>query len=115
MKVSKKVLDKLYVLGAILILFSSVLVMEKVKYSMFLFALGAILYIFVRMSNIYRGEDKNLKRLNRYYFLNVAFLILSSYLQFTGSSTWVVFLLIISLIEFYLSFREVIYDKKSKK
>lgn len=115
MNLDKKVLNKLYVVGSILILFSSVLVMEKIKYSAFLFAIGVLLYAFVRMSNLYNGQDMNLKRLNRYYFLNVIFLILSSYLQFKGSTTWVIFLLIVALIEFYLSFREAVYEKNKNK
>jgi hypothetical protein len=111
---SKKILNIVFVIGSILILVSSVLVMEGIVWGKYGFASGVGLFIIGRMSMIYTGNDFRLKRLNRFYFLSSLFLVIASYLQFKNSGPWVVMLLLVAITEFYTSIRASAYEKSNE-
>src|SRR5659263_37437 len=98
----KKVYNVLFMLGAILVLVSSVLVMENVLWGKYVFAGGTALFIVSRMRSTYEGEDFRLKRLNRLYFLSSVFMLGVSYMQFKGLKSWVAVLLMVALTELYV-------------
>lgn|GEM_PF-45358 len=101
----------IFILGAILLLVSSVLVMEHVSWGKYTFAIGAALYIMNRMRQNYAGDDFRLKRMNRFNLINAVLLVAISYLQFHGNNAWVVLLLVVALLEMYTSFRTAAYEK----
>jgi hypothetical protein len=105
-----KVLNIVFVLGAFLILVSSVLVMENVLWGKYCFAAGTVLFAIFRIKMTYKGDDFRLKRLNRFYFMSVLFLGIASYLQFKGYNFWVVLLLLVAILEFYTSVRASYYE-----
>jgi signal transduction histidine kinase len=109
---NNKILTFLFVLGAILILVSSVLIMEHIPWGKYTFAIGVALYIMNRLRQNYTGTDFRLKRLNRFNFINSILLVLISYLQFKGINAWVVLLLIVAIVEMWISFRVAVYEKE---
>lgn len=104
-----------YIAGAILILVSAVLVMERVAMGKYLFSIGAALYILTKFQQQYTGDDFRLKRLNRNYLINSFLLVGIAYLQFKTLTAWVVLLLLVALLEMYTSIRQAAYEKDSKK
>lgn len=110
----KKVYNFFFFVGAVLILVSSVLVMENVLYSKYIFAVGVAMYIVSRMRSTYEGEDFRLKRLNRLYFISSLFMLIASYMQFKGLNSWVAVLLMSALTELYVAVRFSWYEKENK-
>jgi len=110
----KKFYNVLFALGAILVLISSVLVMENVLWGKYLFAAGTAMFIVSRMRSTYEGEDFRLKRLNRLYFLSSLFMLAVSYMQFKGLKSWVAVLLMVALTDLYVAVRISWYEKENK-
>lgn len=110
----KKVYNVLFALGAILVLISSVLVMENILWGKYVFAAGAAMFIVSRMRSTYEGDDFRLKRLNRLYFLSSLFMLAVSYMQFKGLKSWVAVLLMVALTELYVAVRVSWYEKENK-
>jgi signal transduction histidine kinase len=110
----KKIYNIFFIVGAILILVSSVLVMEHVLYSKYIFAVGVAMYIISRMRSTYAGDDFRLKRLNRLYFISSLFMLIASYMQFKGLNSWVVVLLMSAITELYVAIRFSWYEKENK-
>ncbi|HET9572059.1 MAG TPA: hypothetical protein VFP20_11705 [Bacteroidales bacterium] len=110
----KKIYNIFFIVGAILILISSVMVMEHVTYSKYLFAVGVAMYIVSRMRSNYEGDDFRLKRLNRLYFLSSLFMLGASYMQFKNLNSWVAVLLMSALTELYVAVRFSWYEKENK-
>ncbi|MDD2617716.1 MAG: hypothetical protein PHT87_02845 [Bacteroidales bacterium] len=107
--------DGLFILAAVLILISSVLVMEHYTWARFSFAAGVVLYIAHRAITAYRGDDFRLKRLNRMFAFNAIVFILAVYLMFKDSKSWVVALLIVAVVELYVALRSASYQKENDK
>jgi hypothetical protein len=106
-----KILNIVFSIGAILVLISSVMVMEHVIWGKYCFAVGAAFYAIGRGKTVYAGKDFRIKRLNRLYFLSSILLILASYLQFKENGLWIVLLLVVAITEFYASVRLSMYEK----
>jgi hypothetical protein len=107
----KKIATAVFVFGSILLLISSVLVMEHVHWGKYTFAAGTAIYIIQRLRDNYSGDDFRLKRLNRFNLINSLLLVVISYMQFHGKTSWVVLLLIVAVLEMYSSFRITAYEK----
>lgn len=110
----KKIYNIFFMVGAILILISSVMVMEHVLYSKYVFAAGVAMYIVSRMRSTYEGEDFRMKRLNRLYFMSSLFMLGASYMQFKNLNSWVAVMLMAALTELYVAIRISWYDKENK-
>jgi len=108
-----KLLNAIFAIGAILVLISSVLVMENVTWGKYCFAVGVGLFILSRSKMIYIGKDFRLKRLNRLYFLSSILLVLSAILIFRLIGMWIPLLLITAINEFYISVRFSLYEKEN--
>ncbi|MDD4922037.1 MAG: hypothetical protein PHS30_06110 [Bacteroidales bacterium] len=108
-----KLLNIIFAVGAILILVSSVMVMENILYGKYVFASGVFLFFISRLKMTYSGTDFRLKRLNRLYFLSSLALVIASCLQFRGDNSWIVLLLIVAILEFYTSMRASVYEKSN--
>lgn len=108
---NKRLQNSSYVLGTLLLLVSAVLVMEHIRYGTYLFAIGASLVILNKLWNQYRGDDFRLRRMNRYQLFSAILLVGCSYLQFYDQNSWVVLLLIVAVMELFVSFRISAYEK----
>jgi hypothetical protein len=64
-----------------------------------------------KLWNQYRGDDFRLKRMNRYQLFSAILLVGCSYLQFHDQNSWVVLLLIVAVLELFVSFRISAYEK----
>lgn len=110
----KKIPNISYMAGAILLLVSAVLIMEHVIYGSNLFAIGAALVIISKIWSQYRGDDFRLKRMNRYNLFSSLLLVGCSYLQFHDNNSWVVLLLLVALLELFISLRISSYEKAAQ-
>jgi hypothetical protein len=108
---SKKIVNIVFAIGSVMVLISSVLVMENVVWGKYAFAAGAALFVIGRMKMVYTGDDFRLKRLNRMYFLSSLFLVAVSYMQFKGLRSWVAVLLMVAITEMYTTLRASWYEK----
>jgi hypothetical protein len=108
-----KFLNTVFAIGAILVLISSVLVMERIEWGKYSFAVGVALFFFTRLKMIYVGSDFRLKRMNRFYFMSSLALVIASCLQFRGNGGWILLLLIVAILEFYSSMRIGYYEKQN--
>ena len=108
----KKIFDYLLAAGAILILISSVLVMENVLWGKYAFAAGSLFYIISRLKMKYEGDDFRLKRFNRNIYITSLLLVGTCYLQFKGTNIWVVLLFMAALLELYSTFRISAIEKE---
>lgn len=106
-----KILNVLFFIGALLVLVSSVVVMENIFWGKYTFAVGAAFYIIIRVLMKYRGEDSRISRLNRSYTVSVVLMLFASYLQFKNNNIWVILLLLIALIELFTNLRIAWYEK----
>ncbi|MDD3166529.1 MAG: hypothetical protein PHN20_03750 [Bacteroidales bacterium] len=101
----------LFALGAVILLFSSVLVMEGVLWGKYAFALGGLLYLFSRYLMRYTGDDLRKRRLNRLYATTSILIVLAGWLQFKQDNSWILLLLVVALAEFYGNMRQHWYEK----
>jgi len=108
---NKKIYNALLVAGSVLVLVSSVLVMEKIAWGKYTFAVGTAFYILSRLQMKYTGDRIELKRLNRYIYISSGLLLAISYLQFTGNNIWIALLLIAALSELFCTYRVAWYEK----
>jgi len=112
---NKKLLNAVFTMGAILVLISSVLVMEHVLWGKYCFAVGVALFVICRSRMTYTGNDFRMKRLNRLYFASSLLMVVAAYLQFQNSNSWIVLLLIVAITEFYASMRFSLYEKENAR
>lgn len=104
--------DGLYILSALLMLMGIILNNETtLSVAKFVFCAGGVGYIVYRIKMAYRGEDFRLKRLNRLYAYCGALVILSAYLMYVGNNAFLVLMLMVALLEFYVSYRAEKYKK----
>ena len=108
---NNKLINIIFATGAILLLFSAVLVMENVTWGKYAFGIGGTMYVIARLKMKYIGEDARLKRLNRSYTFNAFIMALTIYLQFEGNNLWVILLFVIALTELFTTFRVAYYEK----
>jgi len=111
----KKVYNVVFMIGAIVVLVSSVLVMENILWGKYAFAVGTAMFIVSRMRSTYEGDDFRLKRLNRLYFLSSLFMLGVSYMQFKGMNSWVAVLMMVALTELYVAIRVSWYEKENRE
>lgn len=109
---AKKIFNVVFILGSLVILISSVLVMEGIEWGKFVFAAGTAMFIVSRMRSTYYGTDFRLKRLNRMNFLSAFLMLAASYMQFKGMRSWVAIMLMVALTELYTAIRLSWYEKE---
>lgn len=108
--------DFLYLLSAALMLLGLILHNETALYwPKFVFSAGGAGYMVYRIKMAYRGDDFRLKRLNRLYAFCGALVILSAYLMFIDNNAFILLMLLVALLELYLSFRSESYRKENDK
>ena len=110
---NNKLLNIFFTTGATMLLISSVLVMEKVVWGKYTFAIGVALFVITRTRMTYIGSDFRLKRLNRLYFFSSVLLVIAVCLQFRENGLWILLLLVVAISEFYTSMRVSYYEKSN--
>lgn len=108
--------DYLFLLSALLMLAGIILTNETdFPWAKFVFCAGGAGYIVYRIKTAYRGDDFRLKRLNRLYGFCGLLVIMTGYLMFIDNNAFIVLMLLLALLELYLSFRSENYRKNSDK
>lgn len=118
MKAGKKLQasDWLFIISALLMLLGIILTNEtEYSWAKFVFCAGGAGYIVYRIKKAYHGDDFRLKRLNRLYGFCGLLVIMSGYLMFIDNNAFIVLMLLLALLEVYLSFRSEQYHKDSDK
>lgn len=115
MKKVSRITQWAFIAGAVLLLLSSVLVMERVFWGKYTFAAGVVLFAVSRQRMLYTGSDIRLKRINRLYTFTSILLVVASALQFKNNEGWIVLLLIVAITELYTSMRLTHYEKNQKE
>ncbi|NDV47639.1 hypothetical protein D0T49_11335 [Paludibacter sp. 221] len=97
----------IFIIGGILTIIGAILQIINYVYAPFVFSGGGLLLVYCHVMNSFaqKEDDFRSRRLSRIGFISSLLLILSAYLMFTGSNSWVVFLLIYAAISLFLSFR----------
>jgi hypothetical protein len=100
-------LQHLLTTGALLTLIGTLTQLFNVKYSAYLFSIGALTIIIYHLAVTLdtKNADLRVQRLTRYGFISSLFLGLSSFFMFTNSNLWVLGVLIYALTSLFLSFR----------
>lgn len=107
--------DILFILSALLMLLGIILTNEtEFSWAKWVFCAGGAGYIVYRIKMAYRGDDFRLKRLNRLYGFCGLMVIMTGYLMFIDNNAFIVLMLLVALLEAYLSFRSEQYHKKGK-
>ncbi len=109
-------MKKLFVFSALLMVAAVIVNFESgFAYGKYLFCAGGLGYIVCRVMSAYKGDDFRLKRLNRLYGFCGILAILAGYLIFTGNNAYIVVLLLLSLLELFLSYRSDYYHNHPLK
>ncbi len=102
-----RIINLLFPVGATFVFAASLFKLNDQKFIEYVFAVGAFLLIVYHalLAYNFKDEDKTKQRLYRIGFISSLFLAIGSYFMFTGSTSWIVMVLIYALTTLYLSFR----------
>jgi len=102
-----KYFDNLYITAIVITILGALARLFDVEFAHYVFTLGVVLIIFLHGKNVFDKGDKDIRRqrLDRIGLFSSLMLGIASYLMFTGSNSWVVFVLIYALSTLFQSFR----------
>jgi len=97
----------LFTVGSVLTILGCIIKFFDISYAPYLFSVGVAFLIYIQLKHLIdnRKSETRQKRLSRNGLLSSLLLGLAAYLMFTGSTAWVVAVLIYALSSLLLSFR----------
>jgi hypothetical protein len=100
-------IDNLYITAAIITILGAFARLFDIEFAQYVFSLGVVLLIFLHGKNVFDKveKDNRRQRLDRIGLFTSLMLAIAAYLMFTGSNSWVAFVLIYALSTFFQSFR----------
>jgi uncharacterized membrane protein len=102
---NKQLHNIVFAIGAVLLVLGAVLhILGKVS-APYIFSVGVLGFVVVRMLNPIKNTDFRVKRLQAMQAIGALLLIVSAYLMFTKSNAWALTLVIVAVIELVVSFR----------
>lgn len=107
--------DIFFIVAILAICASVIMYMEGLMVGKYVFIGAGVLYLICRSKSFYRGDDFRMKRLNRLYAFNMVLLICSVWFMYKDIDSWIIGLLIMALVELYVAFRSIRYQKESSK
>lgn len=102
---TKQLQNIVFALGAVLLVLGAVLHIFQNLLAPYIFSVGVLGFVVVRMFNPIKNTDFRVKRLQSMQAIGALLLIVSAYLMFTKSNAWVLTLVIVAVIELVVSFR----------
>ncbi|MDR1782762.1 MAG: hypothetical protein LBR13_00675 [Dysgonamonadaceae bacterium] len=107
------------IISATLLVVSSALYIsdnqELHKVILYVYAVSGALIAVEILSNLYRGENLRMKRLNAQQTIAAILLPVSSYFMFKGNNQWFMLLLIAVFLIMYVTFARANEEKKEKQ
>ena len=103
----EKIHQIIFISAGIITLIGAITEIINVEYAPFIFAFGTLLLVYSHIQSALSvsDDDFRMRRLSRIGFISSLMLVIAAYLMFTGSNSWVAFLLIYAVVTFFLSFR----------
>lgn len=100
-------LQATYFVGGVITIIGSLTELFEVSYAPYVFSFGVLLLVGFHFYTAWLNKDaeNRSQRLTRSAFMASLLLVLAAYFMFTGSTIWVVAVLIYALSSFFLSFR----------
>jgi hypothetical protein len=99
------ILKGIYGLGYVLLMLGTIFYYEKLPVAPFLFSLGAVFLLVVRVVLPIDSTNYKTKRLNMIHAFSTLVLLASAYGMFVHYYLWIAGLLLSTLIDLYVSFR----------
>ncbi|TCO09610.1 hypothetical protein [Natronoflexus pectinivorans] len=99
-----KLLSTLYYIGMVTLLAGIILHIAESSTGMYLYALGLLPVLGIRVYNLMIGRLEN-RRKHGILVISAIMLTLAGAAMFTGRSYWVLFLAISAVLDLYISFR----------
>jgi hypothetical protein len=100
-----KILQLLYGVGYVLLMVGTVLYFSEYKVAPYLFSLGGVCLIVVRVVLPIDQSDFRTKRLNKIHAFATLVLVASAYGMFVHYYLWLAGLLVSTILDLYISFR----------
>lgn len=110
----------LYRIGGILLIAGAVMPVIAPLWAPYVFAVGALLFSFIQLTDPYEGSTLTLRRLRRQQMIGALMLLITAALMLTAhygvppfrGREWMITLLIATLLEVYTTFR---IDQEEKR
>ncbi len=100
-----RILQLLYSVGYVLLMIGTILYFSTFKVAPYLFSLGVVCLIVVRVVLPIDQSDFRTKRLNKIHAFATLVLVASAYGMFIHYYLWLAGLLVSTLLDLYISFR----------
>lgn len=97
--------DMLFGVAAFFILTGAVLNLSCPQYAPYIYSVGVVVLVIVRIKLMYKGSDFRLKRLQNMQTIATLLYIPVAYFMFIQSEYWIVMLTVAAVIELVTSFR----------
>lgn len=104
----RKFLSILYYIGMGLVFLGVLMGMSGVEFNYLVLLIGSIPIIGVRVYNLIIGIAEN-RRVNSILVYSSAFLLPAVWAMYTGRSYWVIFILMVAVLDTFASFRRFKY------
>ncbi|MTK53146.1 hypothetical protein [Paludibacter sp.] len=104
-KQRSRILQLLYGAGYVLLMVATVLYFSQVKVAPYVFSLGVLFLVVVRVVLPIDQTDFSTKRLNKIHAFATLVLVASAYGMFIHYYLWIAGLLIATILDLYISFR----------
>lgn len=93
--------------GSLFVLVGAAMKFFSVEFAQYIFAAGTgiLLIVQVLFMAASKNEDKRIQRLHRLMFIATILLSAAAYFMFTGTVSWIPFVLAYALVSLFLSFR----------
>jgi hypothetical protein len=104
-KQRNRILQILYAAGYILLMLSTIFYFSQLKVAPYLFSVGVVLLVVVRVILPIDSSDFKKKRLNKIHAFATLVLVASAYGMFIHHYLWLAGLLLSTAIDLYVSFR----------
>ncbi len=112
----KKTLPFLFITGYLLLLAGAITYFNRWEAARPLFTIGATLVAVAQIQDRYRGNNRNIRRLNIQQIFGSLFLVMTAVMMYTTSGNeWIITLSIATVFQLYPAFRIPTEEKREKK
>lgn len=102
----KSLIPALFVVGAVMVLFGSVVYITGWEFSPYIYTVGATMVALAQVNSPSRSAKTTVKRLRRQQIFGALLLVLTgAFMLFTHGNEWIVCLTVAAILELYTSIR----------
>lgn len=100
-----KIKNLSYLLSGILLIVAAIAYILKNEYAIYVFAVGAIGIIYLRVTNLNHSDNFRIRRLNKILAFSTILLLATGYLMFIKHNAWAITLLLSAIFDLIVSYR----------